>query len=126
MSQPGSASGAAGQERFARLVQPLLTRPGVASSTMMGLPCLRVDGRFFAACDRRTGSLLVKLSESRVTQLIDTGCAEPFAPSGRRFREWAAIPVALGRTWEPLADEALAFAGQNPSRPGRLSGRRGR
>jgi hypothetical protein len=125
MTMAGSPAVAVGQEQFARLAGPLLTRPGVASSTMMGLPCLRMDGRFFAACDRRTGSLLVKLSESRVTQLLDTGCAEPFAPSGRRFREWAAIPVALARTWGPLADEALAFAGQSPPKPGRPSGRRG-
>jgi len=33
---------------------------------MMGLPCLRLDGAFFASCDRRTGDLLVKLPEAHV------------------------------------------------------------
>ena len=59
---------------------------------MMGLPCLRWNGAFFASCDRRTGDLLVKLAESRVDELVAAGRAEPFAPAGRRFREWAADP----------------------------------
>ena len=61
---------------------------------MMGFPCLRVDGKFFASTDRATGDLLVKLPEARVDELVDTGRAESFAPAGRRFREWAAIPCA--------------------------------
>ena len=65
---------------------------GVTRSTMMGLPCLRIDGQFFASFDRRTGDLLVKLPEARVDQLVAAGRADSFAPAGRRFREWAAIP----------------------------------
>lgn len=61
-------SEADGEERFWSLAQPLLMRPDVASSTMMGLPCLRARGHFFASADPRTGHLLVKLSEARVTQ----------------------------------------------------------
>lgn len=119
MTAAGAPSGADGEERFWSLAQPLLTRPGVASSTMMGLPCLRVHGHFFASCDRRTGHLLVKLSEARVTQLLDAGHAEPFAPAGRRFRQWAAFPPAMASTWGPLIDEALAFAERCPVKPSR-------
>ena len=32
---------------------------------MMGFPCLRLDGDFFASCDHRTGNLVVKLNEAR-------------------------------------------------------------
>ena len=39
-----------------------------------------------------TGDLLVKLPEARVDELVAAGRADPFAPAGRRFREWAAIP----------------------------------
>jgi hypothetical protein len=42
---------------------PLLGRRDVSRSTMMGLPCLRVRGAFFASFDRRTGDLLVKLRQ---------------------------------------------------------------
>jgi hypothetical protein len=98
-----------GEARFWDLAEPLLARPGVERSTMMGLPCLRIHGSFFASCDRRTGDLLVKLPEQRVDVLVADGPAHAFAPAGRRFRQWAAIPPARSRTWRRLLDEALAF-----------------
>ena len=103
-----------GEARFWDLATPLLGRPGVTRSTMMGLPCLRYNGAFFASCDRRTGDLLVKLAETRVDVLIAAGRATSFAPAGRRFREWAAIPDSQSRTWKRLLDEALEFAADHP------------
>ena len=103
-----------GEARFWDLATPLLGRPGVTRSTMMGLPCLRYNGAFFASCDRRTGDLLVKLAETRVDVLVAAGRATSFAPAGRRFREWAAIPDGQSRTWKRLLDEALEFAADHP------------
>jgi hypothetical protein len=100
-----------GEARFWDLAVPLLALPEVERSTMMGLPCLRVDGAFFASCDRRTGDLLVKLPEERVDALIASGAANSFAPAGRRFREWAAVPPSKSRSWRRLLDDALAFVG---------------
>ena len=104
-----------GEAKFWDLAQPLLGRAEVTRSTMMGLPCLRWDGAFFASCDRRTGDLLVKLAEARVDELVAAGRANSFAPAGRRFREWAAIPHDRSRTWKRLLDEALEFAINNPA-----------
>ena len=112
---------AAGQEHFWDLVEPLLAEPEVSRSTMMGLPCLRVHGGFFAACARRSGDLLVKLSAERVDELIESGEAEPFAPAGRRFREWAAVPYARVATWEALVGEARAFVASLPAAPAKGS-----
>jgi hypothetical protein len=98
-----------GEAKFCALAEPMLARSGVSRSTMMGLPCLRVDGAFFASCDRRTGDLLVKLPEERVDALVAAGRAEAFAPAGRRFREWAAIPPARSRSRRALVDEAFEF-----------------
>jgi hypothetical protein len=89
--------------------EPLLRRHGVSRSTMMGMPCLRVDGRFFASFDRRTGDLLVKLPAATVDELVADGRAGPFAPAGRRFREWAAVPVADSRSWPAMLEKAFAF-----------------
>jgi hypothetical protein len=109
--------------RFAELAEPLLAAPEVTRSTMMGLPCLRRNGAFFAALDRRTGALLIKLSRVRVDELLGSGTAEPFAPAGRRFRQWAAVPPQRADSWPALLDEALraasAFAAQNTTNPGR-------
>jgi hypothetical protein len=84
---------------------------------MMGFPCLRLHGDFFATCDRRTGHLVVKLDQDQVTHLVNSGRAEAFAPNGRRFREWAAIPYERRRTWARLLDAALDAAASRIGRP---------
>lgn len=104
-----------GEAKFWDLAEPLLGRAAVTRSTMMGLPCLRWDGAFFASCDRRTGDLVVKLAATRVDELVAAGRANSFAPAGRRFREWAAIPDDRSRTWKRLLDEALEFAIAHPA-----------
>jgi hypothetical protein len=95
---------------FWGIAEPLLLRPGTTIGTLMKFPCLRVDGNFFATCDHRTGDLIVKLPHHRVTQLIDGGDAQPFAPAGRTFREWATIPDRDEDAWRALLAEARAYA----------------
>lgn len=98
------------EDLFWSLIEPMYADPGVQRSTMMGLPCVRLDGRFFAALDRRTSALLVKLPAGRVQQLIDAGQGQPFAPAGRTFREWVALPVPDRRQWQGLLTEARDHA----------------
>ncbi|MDX3191803.1 hypothetical protein PV458_25620 [Streptomyces sp. MN03-5084-2B] len=57
---------------FHEMSAAALAHPDVAIGTMMGFPCLRRSGAFFASCDHRTGDLVVKLSR-RVRQLIADG-----------------------------------------------------
>jgi hypothetical protein len=114
MTKPADRPPTPGEERFWELAEPFLVRPEVTRSTMMGFPCLRVRGQFFASTDRANGNLLVKLPEERVDELVAEGRAEPFAPAGRRFREWAAVPFTRSRSWRKLLDEAHAF---NDARP---------
>lgn len=103
------AEESAAADQFWTHAEQFLDRPGVTRSTMMGLPCLRIDGQFFASFDRRTGDLLVKIPASRVDELVDAGEADSFAPAGRRFREWAAISPAREGSWDPLLQEAFDF-----------------
>jgi hypothetical protein len=95
---------------FWELAQQLLAEPGVTQGTMMGYPCLRSNGVFFACVERATGHLIVKLPAQRVNALVTTGEALPFAPNGRTFREWAAFPVADPAEWQALLAEARDFA----------------
>lgn len=94
---------------FWQLAGPLLAKPGVTRSTMMGYPCLRADGAFFACIERTTGHLIVKLPALRVSELVATGHALPFAPNGRAFREWAAFAGADPDEWSALLAEARSF-----------------
>lgn len=88
----------------------------VTHSTMMGLPCLRWNGAFFACLDSRTGDLVIKLSKARVDELIAAREARPFAPAGRPFKQWAAISVARQHVWPGMLTEAHRFvAAQTPS-----------
>jgi hypothetical protein len=98
------------EELFWDLVEPLYADPAVSRSTMMGLPCVRLEGRFFASLDKRTGALVVKLPEQRVTQLIAAGDGQPFAPAGRVFRAWVAVPRPDRRRWSSLLAEARDHA----------------
>ncbi len=105
-----SASARAREALFWELAQQLLAEPGVTPGTMMGYPCLRANGAFFACVERATGHLIVKLPARRVSELTATGQALPFAPNGRAFREWAAFPVADPVEWRALLAEARDFA----------------
>jgi hypothetical protein len=110
-----------GEELFRDLVEPMYADPAVQRSTMMGLPCVRLHGRFFAALDRRSGALLVKLPAERVGQLVAAGHGEPFGPAGRVFREWVAIPRPDRRRWRGLLAEARHHVAD--TRPDSCSGK---
>lgn len=99
-----------GESEFWALATPLLDQAGVTRSTMMGYPCLRLDGDFFASWDPQHGRLIVKIDATTVTALIDADEAEPFVPAGRRFREWAAIPSDRSASWNGLLERALQAA----------------
>jgi hypothetical protein len=103
---------------FWELAQPLLDQAGVTRSTMMGFPCLRLLGDFFATYDRRTGDLVVKLDEDQVNRLLEAGWGKPFAPNGRQFREWVAIPYDRRRSWGRHLDAAIDAAVARKERRG--------
>ena len=102
------------------LTDDLLYDPAVGRSTMMGHPCMRRAGRFFASFDPKADRLVVKLPAERVEALIDAGTGDPFAPNGKVFREWVSIPKRKPSEWARLLAEALDFAG-----PGQQAPRRG-
>ena len=96
------------------LAEPLLDGPGVSRGTMMGFPCLRYRGRFFAAIERESKDLIVKLPADRVLVLIASGRGTVFAPNHRAFREWVAVPKPDRVGWAALLDEAHDLARIGP------------
>jgi len=98
-----------GQLLFLSLADTFSDDPDVTHSTMMGYPCLRSKGSFFACVERTTGHLVVKLPAPRVRELIALGRAISFAPNGRVFKEWAAFPGPDRKEWRGLLQEARAF-----------------
>lgn len=109
MTEPG------GDALLWDLAQPWLTRDDTEEGTIMSSRCLRVDGDFWAMTDKH-GRLVVKLPAERVTELVDEGAGEPFAPAGKVFREWVAIVGDDEATWEQTLDESHRFARGEVSR----------
>ncbi len=111
------------EHEFWALAEPLLDREGVGRSTMMGLPCLRVSGQFFASWYGKERSMVVKLPAARVDELIASGAAEPFSPAGRRFKEWASIPGRGLDRWPALLAEGLQHVSSPPAKETKGGGR---
>jgi len=68
--------------------------------------------KFLASYDDKARCLIVKLPRERVAELVDSGRGDPFAPAGKVFREWVAIPIVDRPLWQQLLAEAVAFARQ--------------
>ena len=109
---PATGDTAAKEHLFWTLAELLLKDRAVTRSTMMGFPCLRQNDKFFASLERGSNNLIVKLPHDRVAQLIEDGQGVAFAPSGRVFREWVAIPTPDENAWRALLKEAKAFVAQ--------------
>ena len=83
----------------------------VVEGTIMNGRCLRVGKEFLALADFKGSGMVVKLPKARVADLIEGGVALPFAPAGKVFKEWVAIPEPDRSLWRALLDEGVAFVG---------------
>lgn len=109
-SRRPSPASAAGRELFDDLADELCAEDAAVSrSTMMGFPCLRVDGAFAASFDHRSGDLVVKLPSERVAAALEAGDGQSFAPAGKVFREWLAITDRDPEHWRERVAEAIRF-----------------
>lgn len=94
---------------FDQVLTALGGAPGVTRGRMFGADGLKFGGRVFAM--EVKGRLVVKLSASRVAELVAAGC-ERFDPGhGKLMREWVSVPNAGPQDWLALAREALRAAG---------------
>ncbi|MEU4290864.1 hypothetical protein AB0E63_21775 [Kribbella sp. NPDC026596] len=118
---PPEPSGGHARDLYDELTDDLLYDPAIGRATMMGYPCVRLAGRFVASYDDASG-LVVKLPRDRVTELIECGTGDPFAPAGKVFREWASIPTPDRGLWTALLAEAVEFARKSLSQEQRRAG----
>lgn len=81
----------------------------VEEGTIMGGRCARVAGEFLGLVDYKGSGMVVKLPKERVTELIDQGVGQPFAPATKVFKEWVSVPKRDRRRWRALLAESIAF-----------------
>ena len=97
-------------QAFWDVAGPFLGRGDLVEGTMMGHQCLRTrGGGFVATVERESGALVVKLPRARVTSLIQSGEGQPFAPAGKVFTEWVAIPAVDERRWSEHVTAAMLY-----------------
>jgi hypothetical protein len=109
-TSPPESGGDDARALYDALTDDLLYDPAIGRATMMGYPCVRLAGKFLASYDTKAGSLVVKLPPDRVTELVENGAGDPFAPAGKVFREWVSIPTVDRTLWRTLLTEAADFA----------------
>ena len=97
------------EDLFWDLAEEMYADEAVTRSTMMGFPCLRVDGAYFASLHHSEHHLIVKLPADRVNEVVESKVGLSFAPNGRVFREWVAIPEPNESVWRDLMLEAKGF-----------------
>lgn len=85
--------------------------PRICEGTIMNGRCLRVGKEFLALVDYKGSGLVVKLPTARVQELVAEGIGRPFAPAGRIFKEWLAVPKPDRRRWKALLREGVEFVG---------------
>jgi hypothetical protein len=103
----------AAEELFWDLGMELMAEDGrVVEGTIMSSRCLRVGKEFLAMPHHKTEGLVVKLPAERVTEIIDAGEGESFAPAGKVFKEWLAVTELDENRWRNLLREGIAFVGR--------------
>ncbi len=97
---------AEGNLRLSELAAAFPAESGVVEGRMFNGCGLSVDGRFFAFVSR-DGSLVLKLPEQAIHELVQAGVGTPKTMGVRVMREWVTV-VDPGQ-WQPLAQQAWLF-----------------
>ena len=100
------------RERYDEICDDLAARdPSVELGQMMGMPCIKSDGKMIAGFSRWNGpGMVFKLpDESAHAEALALEGAELFDPGGRGapFKEWVQVPPAHADRWPELAETAL-------------------
>jgi len=96
----------AGRERLDAIVAERLQGAPVDQGRMFSTIGWRTGGKVFAFV-AGDGTLIVKVPEARVQELVQSGAGDPMSIRERTMREWVGIPP--DGDWEPLVVEAHAF-----------------
>ena len=98
------------QERYDEIADDLCAQnAGVELGQMMGMPCVKRDGKMVAGFWR--GEMVFKLPDAKQREkALALKGSHLFDPSekGRPFKEWVAVPNAYAKEWPKLAKQALA------------------
>jgi hypothetical protein len=101
------------RERYDEICDDVAARtPGAQLTQMMGMPCVKVDGKLIAGWVGSEEAMVFKLpgDAAHAAALAHDG-AHLFDPggNGRPFKEWVVVPGAHDSDWPQLARQALTL-----------------
>jgi hypothetical protein len=96
--------------RYDEIADDLVARdPNVELSQMLGMPCIKSDGKMVIGYER-SGEMVFKLTDdSEHSKALGLDGAKLFDPSGKGkpFQEWVQVPYAHESEWPKLASTAI-------------------
>jgi hypothetical protein len=99
------------KERYDKVADHLVARnAGAQLSQMMGMPCIKVDGKLIAGWVASEEAMVFKLPDEKThAAALALEGAHLFDPGGRGgpFKEWVVVPGAHAAEWSRFADDAL-------------------
>jgi len=95
---------------YEQAVDKILREDGVQVSTIMKMPCLRYKGAFMAMMFEKEDCLIIKVSATRVDELIAEGKGLEFNFTKKRFKEWVLIPSDFEDEDESYMYESFEYA----------------
>ena len=99
------------QARYDEICDDLAARnPGAQLSQMMGMPCVKADGKLIAGWVASEEAMVFKLPDEQAhAAALGLEDAHLFDPGGRGrpFKEWVVVPPAHASEWQRLATQAL-------------------
>ena len=84
--------------------------PGTQLAQMMGMPCVKADGKLIAGWVASEGAMVFKLPDEQAhAAALGLEGAHLFDPGGRGrpFKEWVVVPPAHASEWQRLATQSL-------------------
>ncbi len=101
------------QARYDEICDDIVARnPGTQLSQMMGMPCVKADGKLIAGWVASEEAMVFKLPEEKIhATALGLEGAHLFDPGGkgRPFKEWVVVPAAHASEWPGLAEQALSL-----------------
>ena len=99
--------------RYDELCDDLVAQhPGAQLSQMMGMPCVKVDGKLIAGWVQSEGAMVFKLPDAKAhASALGLDGSHLFDPGGnnRPFKEWIVVQAAHAAEWPRLATQALSL-----------------
>jgi hypothetical protein len=98
------------RDRYDDIADFMAERDGIQLSQMMGMPCIKSNGKMIMGFTRPEEAMVFKLPEqAQRDRALALEGAHLFDPSGKGqpFKEWVVVPFAHAQRWEYLAEQAL-------------------